>query len=175
MKYYSYICICLTFKLDKMKLELKNIAHSPRLSQETEAFAADLWVNNKKVAYVENSGHGGCTNYNTYDVSLRPLLKEVEDFCKGLPPEDFNGHKLNMDLEFMIDKMLYDWIEYKDYKKALIYRTKEGVKMECKWNGYTITKLLQTGSGVGTIRRKVIDLKSKGCTILNTNLGSIIN
>ena len=65
-----------------MKIELKNISHSPRLSQETEAFAADLWINGKKVAYCENDGHGGCTNYNTYNPSLRPLLKEAEEYCK---------------------------------------------------------------------------------------------
>lgn len=161
-----------------MKLELKSISHSPRLSQETEAFAADLWINGKKVAYCDNSGHGGCTNYHPYDVSLRPLLKEAEDYCKALPPLKYRDSELDMDLEFKIDMLLSDWIEAKevakDYKSGLVYKTKDGVKMECKWKGYTVTKLLQTGSGVGTIRRKVIDLKSKGCTILNTNLGSIL-
>jgi len=157
-----------------MKIELKNISHSPRLSQETEAFAADLWINGKKVAYCENDGHGGCTNYNTYNPSLRPLLKEAEEYCKWLPPEDFNGHELSMDLEFMIDKMLYEWIEAKDFKKAIIYRTANGVKMECKWKGYTIAKLLQMGSGVTAIKRKVSELQAAGCTILNTNLGSIL-
>lgn len=161
-----------------MELELKRIEFSERLSQETNAFAADLWVNGKKVAYCENSGHGGCTNYNAYDPSLRPLLKEAEEYCKSLPSVKYevngNTHELKMNLEFKIDTMLAEWLEAKDFKKALLYTTANGVKMQCKWKGYTISKLLQTGSGVATIRKKVIELQKEGCTILNTNLGSIL-
>lgn len=161
-----------------MKLELKRIEFSERLSQETKAFAADLWVNGKKVAYCENDGHGGCTNYNAYDASLRPILKEVEEYCKSLPSVkyEFNGNakELKMDLEFKIDIMLDEWLEAKDFKKLLIYKTADGVKMECSWKGYTLTKLLGRPDGIRIIQKKVLELQAKGCKIMNTNLGSIL-
>ena len=49
-----------------MNLQLKNVHFSERLSQETNAFAADVFFNGKKVGYAENSGHGGCTNVGAY-------------------------------------------------------------------------------------------------------------
>lgn len=101
-----------------MKLELKNIKHCPSLSEETEAFTADLWINGKKIAYCKNDGQGGCTYYNTYDPSLRPLLKEAEEFCKSLPPYEGNFGSIKMDLEFKIDLLLSEWFEAKDYSKV---------------------------------------------------------
>lgn len=44
-----------------MKLQLKSIKYSPSLSQETHAFTANVYLNNKKVGYARNDGIGGCT------------------------------------------------------------------------------------------------------------------
>ena len=41
-----------------MKIELRRFTTNARLSQETTAFAADVWVDGKKVGYAENDGHG---------------------------------------------------------------------------------------------------------------------
>ncbi|OIO40156.1 hypothetical protein AUJ10_03815 [Candidatus Pacearchaeota archaeon CG1_02_31_27] len=157
-----------------MKLELKSIKHSPSLSEETEAFTADLWVNGKKVAYCSNRGQGGCTDYHPYDPSLRPLLKEVEEYCKTLPPVKSHNYELKMDLEFKIDTLLSEWLEAKDFNKVLIYKTKDGVKMECKWKGVTLNQLLKRADGISAVRRKITNLQAEGCTILNTNLGFIL-
>ena len=161
-----------------MKLELKRVEYSERLSEETSAFAADLWINGKKAAYVKNDGRGGCTDYRAYDPSFRPLLKQAEDFCLALPSVKYNNngneYDFDMNLEFKIDTLFNEWLDNKDFKKKLIYRTKDGAKMECRWTGWTITKLLKSPSGIKVIEKKVKDLKSKGCTILNTNLDAIL-
>lgn len=44
-----------------MKIELKRFTSNARLSQETTAFAADVWVDGKKAGHAENDGHGGAT------------------------------------------------------------------------------------------------------------------
>ena len=44
-----------------MKFELKAIKWSEALSQETNAFTANVYINGKNVGYARNEGFGGCT------------------------------------------------------------------------------------------------------------------
>lgn len=44
-----------------MKIELKNFQFFERMSEETNAFVADVYVNGVKVAYAKNDGRGGET------------------------------------------------------------------------------------------------------------------
>jgi len=43
-------------------VELRRIHVDERLSQETMAFAADVYIKGRKVGYADNNGHGGSTN-----------------------------------------------------------------------------------------------------------------
>jgi hypothetical protein len=43
-----------------MKIELRKISFNERMSEETNCYAADLYVDGKKVGEVGNDGHGGC-------------------------------------------------------------------------------------------------------------------
>ena len=45
-----------------MKIELKKIKHARSLSEETNAFTAELHVNGEHVADCKNSGNGGMTD-----------------------------------------------------------------------------------------------------------------
>jgi len=45
-------------KSDIMKIELKNIKHMPSLSEETEAFSANLYINDVKAGIGSNGGRG---------------------------------------------------------------------------------------------------------------------
>jgi len=158
-----------------MKIQLKKIYFSEQMSEETNAFTADLWINGKKIAYVKNDGHGGCTNYNTYDPSLRPILKEAENYCESLPSVKYNNHDLPMNLEFKLDLLLEDWLNLKDYKKAIVYTAKDGSTREVTWKGNSITKLLKMDSGVTVLKIAIKRIKSQGGVIKNTNLGSLID
>ena len=91
-----------------MNIQLKNIKFSEAMSEETNAFVADVYVNDVKVAYAKNDGHGGSTFYHAYE-GKRELLKQAEQFCLGLPSV-FN---FPMNLEFKIDLLLEDWLKPK--------------------------------------------------------------
>jgi hypothetical protein len=66
-----------------MKIELRKVAHSARLSRETAAFSADLYIDGVKRATVENDGHGGPNMVHPWQVG-----KEIDDYAKTLPPEE---------------------------------------------------------------------------------------
>lgn len=79
-----------------MKIELKRFTTNARLSQETTAFAADVWVDGIKVGHAENAGHGG----NTLVQLPVGLRSAVEDFTKPFVPAE---HKFINSTEYYID------------------------------------------------------------------------
>lgn len=111
-----------------MKIELKNISFNERLSEETNAFAADIYIDGVKAGYAKNAGHGGSTDYSFYPdkdggfVKNKKLIADAEIYAKSLPPheyEGFHGEKCTMesDLEMMIDNLLEEYLKEKDKKK----------------------------------------------------------
>ena len=42
-----------------LKIELKKVSHNARLSQETPAYTAEIWVDGKFFCEASNHGHGG--------------------------------------------------------------------------------------------------------------------
>lgn len=82
-----------------MKIELRRFSTNARLSQETTAFAADVWIDGKKVGYAENAGHGGNTN-----VHLDPTIRSaVEAHGKTLVPTEY---KTISGTEWVIDQLV---------------------------------------------------------------------
>jgi len=57
-----------------LKLELKAIKYSKTLSEETDAFTANIYISNKKAGYAKNTGNGGCT-----EVRVLPEWNELVD------------------------------------------------------------------------------------------------
>jgi hypothetical protein len=167
-----------------MKLELKNVKINEAFSEETLMFKADLYVNGKKVAYAENDGRGGCTFYREYSIELRPILKEVEDYCKTLPSKFVTyGERtieIKSDLEHWIDTLVYDISNKKeedkfkkklakDMLKGICYGGDRGYKI-LSWKGYTLEQLLNRNEGRAVIKKNLQELVDRGETILNTNL-----
>lgn len=99
-----------------MKIELKKFYFSERLSQETNAFTADVYINGVKAAYAENDGHGGCTNVRAYE-GHRELVQKAEEYYKNLPPHKSEYGDLPMSLDFHIDLLVDEQIKMKDKKK----------------------------------------------------------
>jgi hypothetical protein len=162
-----------------MKITLKNIKFSEALSEETNAFVADVYVNGKKVAYAKNEGHGGCTFYHAYE-GKRGLLEQAEQFCLGLPPIKAYSMELPMNLEMKIDMLLEDWLRAKDQKrldkklekdclKGICYKTDNGYSL-IQWKGHTIKSMLQHPQGKLTIRVKLNELRREGKEVLNKNI-----
>jgi hypothetical protein len=161
-----------------MDIKLKSIKDYPSMSEETNCFQADLWVGNKKVAHIKNQGRGGCDDVWAYD-GMRPLLKEVEDFCKAMPKVEcnFSGriHYLENDLELYVGKLMDEWRKAKDFKKGIVYKDKNGVEYLQSWKGTTLTKLMKTPNGRRHVTKAVAQLKFKGATILNTNIDETLD
>src|SRR6476659_1764412 len=101
------------------KLELKNVKFYESMSEETNCFQADLFVNGKKVSYVRNEGQGGCTDYNAYP-NMREQLKEAEAYALAQPEikDEYSDFSVKSDLEAIIDFVLFEnWIKIKEEKK----------------------------------------------------------
>lgn len=116
-----------------MKIELKRLTTNARLSEETHCFAADLWVDGKKIGEVSNEGHGGCDRFHgdqrAYDAanawckanlprwSMRDVLEpamaqQLED--AGNRPETHET-----DLEMHIAELVNQAVALKAMRRAL--------------------------------------------------------
>lgn len=83
-----------------MKIELRWFSTNARLSQETTAFAADVWVDGKKAGHAENDGHGGATI-----VHLDPTLRDrVEAHGKALVPAEYA--RFTGGAEWLVDQLV---------------------------------------------------------------------
>jgi hypothetical protein len=101
-----------------MKIELKSFKYFSSLSEETNAFTADVFVNGKKIAYAKNDGHGGCTFYSAYPNQIEKL-KAVEEYVKSLPELNYQGLKIKMNLESFIDNLVDNKVNELETKKAI--------------------------------------------------------
>lgn len=88
-----------------MNIELKNLRTYPRLSDETNAFNADVWIDGKKAGTAENDGKGGANLLYFADFKL---LHAFEKWAKAQPPVD--GLKMDADfyISLLVDRMEQD-------------------------------------------------------------------
>src|SRR5215831_3230353 len=83
-----------------MNVELKRFTTNARLSQETTAFAADVWVDGKKVGWAKNEGCGGATL-----VHLDPSVRDqVETHGKALVPAEYA--RFTSGAEWIVDQLV---------------------------------------------------------------------
>ena len=164
-----------------MKIELKKISFYERMSEETNCFAADLYINGKNVGECKNDGQGGCTDYNGYSKENNEIIRQAEDYFKSLPKVKIEG--LNFmhqpTLESAINEQLEAYLKAKEVKKmeklmanAIIYGVPNGYS-------YSIVKYKQPLSVLvknykAHIQKKIMEIQVNECkngvVILNTNL-----
>lgn len=103
-----------------MRIELKKVTYSAALSEETNAFTADIWINGKKAGTARNSGHGGCT-----DISPHALCIEINEYAKTLPMRDIGSAVGAAPMmrpqsdESIVDGLLISWVALRDLKRSL--------------------------------------------------------
>lgn len=104
-----------------MNLSLKKVQIYPKLSEETNAFNAQLCLDGKPVANVENTGKGGSNNYYWLKPEAR---KPIEVWVEALPLE-FTFDRLDQ----VVDKLLEDFEENRKLKMwcrtKTVYRLKD--------------------------------------------------
>ena len=163
-----------------MKIELKNVKFSEAMSEETNAFTANLYINGKKVGYCKNTGQGGCTDYYGIEKHRSDIIVEAEAYCKTLPKVKFHDTEWEQSLEGVIDQLLEDWLDVKETKKfersmktgILVGVPNEMSHKKFAWKGKTLSDI-----PVDQLQMTVDSIKKKHCTggavILNTNLEAL--
>lgn len=165
-----------------MKIELKRISFYERMSEETNCFAADLYINGKKVGYVKNDGQGGCTNYYGCTKEDNQIIREAEAYCKTLPNIKYHGYDLTQNLELVIDMLFEEHITAKLNAKA--QKKKERLMENAILVGvpdadsYSYYKFKVALSKIPTpqLQASIVRIKAKlneGEVILNTNLAEL--
>lgn len=162
-----------------MKIELKKISFNERMSEETNAFVADLYINGKKVGYVKNDGCGGCTVMHGYSREDYQVIMDAEAYCKTLPKVKERENSL----EHVIDQLFEDWIMAKLNAKAEKQKLKlmENAIIIGKPNAvdyiYFKQKRKLSDFPVNVLQPFIDGLKAKHCidgkVILNTNLQAL--
>jgi hypothetical protein len=106
-----------------MKITLKRIQIYPRMSQETTAFNADVYVDEVKVGEASNEGQGGCNMYNWKD---HETGQKVEQFAKETHPNDFEP------LDYIVADLLDKFEEEKHFRR--LCKTKTVIRLKSDEN-----------------------------------------
>ena len=170
-----------------MKIELKKIAFYERMSEETNAFTGDVYVNGIKTGYAKNDGQGGCTFINAYE-GKSLLLHEAETYAEALPPIQVtfanHTHSIKMDLGLLVDNLLTEYLTERDNKKFFKKREKDMInnivfgnpnELRYRLIGWKVSLDVIRGMNNGEAKIKEVIAKVKGELkegekILNTNL-----
>lgn len=171
-----------------MKIELKKIQHNKRMSQETEAFSADLYIDGKNAGVAYNSGHGGPADYEAHNAQGIKLITEAEAYCLKLPPMEIQEYEgdftLTMNLEVFIDNLLTDHLQQqelqrfnKKMEKDMLTGIVIGTPDECYSvlpSNRPLKVILESQDGPATMGRLleqyVLPKLKDGKILLNTNI-----
>ncbi len=85
------------------RLSLKRFVHNARMSQETNAFVADVWCDGKRVGSASNAGHGGETMVVLDDASLEA---EVKSALSGAAKPCYEYYGLTNLIDTLVDTEL---------------------------------------------------------------------
>ena len=104
-----------------MKVELRKVKIARHLSEETTAFTADLWVDDKHIGYVKNSGHGGDNQvdhrYDGNGLNTRDEVRAFQAWCTEQPPYKSDWGEVTMSDDFYITLLLEEWEENRFVKR----------------------------------------------------------
>ncbi len=108
-------------KLNTMKIELKNVSFSERMSEETNAFVADIYVNGKKSGYAKNDGRGGSTNVQPWGGVNRDLFTDCEKWLEEQPKINIGTEAkpfmVESNMENVVDQLFDQWLKDRDKQK----------------------------------------------------------
>lgn len=156
------------------RIKLKNVKYSARFSEETYAFQADIFFDNKKIGFASNRGVGGSTDCNLWngEAKTKEAFKKMEEYCNSLGIEGY-GNKL----EWVVDDLFQNWLTNqsikRDEKKGVLYgdTTKYTIQTFIS-NGKRISMadLIKKEEGIKLLKNFCSKIKEEGHTVLNTNL-----
>ena len=107
------------------KLEVKNISHYARGSEETPCYNATVYVNGKKAVEVSNDGRGGCDRQHTYPKFMDEypninVVKELDEYCvKTFGTKKYEWGEIDIDLEHWCQDKMYEYVDQKKLKRDM--------------------------------------------------------
>jgi len=162
-----------------MKIELKNVKFYERMSEETNAFVADIYVDGKKCGYAKNDGHGGSTDIRQIGGVNSNLFVECVNWLKAQPEINIGTEEkpymVKSDMENKVDQLFEQWLKDKEVKKLekkMVNHIMWGIP---NGNSYTQMKFLKPLNQIDrNILQSFLDKYKKefkeGEKFLNTNL-----
>lgn len=174
-----------------MTIKLTNIYVREDPSLKNVAFHADLVINGGNAGKVENNGLGDSTLFEAKTEDGKRLIKEAEEWCKGLPPVvskdivmDDEPFSIPMSLELYVNEAMADHLkklERRRNQKKMDVDMREGILYGTPDGGYQIIRfkvpiemIIAKTAGIemlgSLIQKKVLPLLKDGERILNTNL-----
>jgi hypothetical protein len=109
---------------------LKNIKINEKVSEETLCFSAKLYYNNKYIADVSNTGHGGQNNYWSRDFEA---IRAFQAYAHSLPPVVTPQYgELKMTADLLIDQMISDVQLRRSCKRRTVFRLPNGNTLEIR-------------------------------------------
>jgi hypothetical protein len=149
-----------------MQVELKNIKHARSLSEETNAFTADLWVEGEKVGYAKNNGRGEQTHIAPFEGN-RDKLREAEEWAASLPSEIVElgdgPIELKSRLDTIVDKLVEDDLVVKDLQKEF----RRGVVVQNEDGSMGVYPYKKGMAAADKKRMQEMVRQKKGKTVLN--------
>jgi hypothetical protein len=102
------------------RVELRNVKHAQFASEETDCFAATVYIDGKKAGTVSNDGHGGCNRYEPHNlettlqaIALQGPRIKTDYMTKGQFLE------LDPDADTLIGDKLEAWLSERALKRLL--------------------------------------------------------
>jgi hypothetical protein len=90
-----------------LAITLKRFQHYPRMSEETNAFNADLVHEGVVVGSAENDGHGGCTF-----VHLNDKGRAIPEIVTASNLPEFNDDSLQSIVDNLVDQTIHSkWLD----------------------------------------------------------------
>ena len=162
-----------------MNITLKSVKFSESLSEETNAFTANVYAGTKRIGYAKNNGQGGNTTVNAFP-EQRDLFRETERFLTEQPQINIGSEDrpfmIDSDMESTVNNLFEKWLSIKEEKKmqnrckkGVIYKTNGGYSI-ITWTNINIEGMLKNPTSEKQLKKVVIDLIKDGKEIINTNL-----
>jgi hypothetical protein len=169
-----------------MKIKLRNVHVDLRLSEETNAFTADLFIDGTHVGTAGNSGHGEMTTCRAKDKKGVELIRKAEVWCEQLPPEvvkddDGSTHSYTISLDYYLDRLIDEHIAKREQARfeklmgnSILFGIPGGVEFRRIKFKRPIRDLLKTEAGFAALKRvflkQILPALGQRDKIQNTNI-----
>lgn len=181
-------------KIVTQRVTIKNVKEN--FGHDLGGFFCDIYLDNKKVAYLNNDGWGGCPDIRPYGYKEKDFakMKELENFLmveakmaefqaedynndprllkESWEASDFSFHNV---VEFICERLCFLKQIDRQQKKSILFGNPRSGSYKLITYKFAIEELKKTHSGL--LKAKVLEIQSKlekGECIFNTNLEGIL-